>query len=787
MCIRDSPSTVGDDLEETVVVEDNTTDLVTVKTLASSDSAPDVGDTVTFEITVTNSGPSDATNVSLTDTLPAGLTATGLNGGITQGSYDATTGLFNIGSLAVGQSATLTLEGTVDAGQGGNTITNITTAATGDQVDSSTAGDDLDESVAVNAPQVVGAGVGVAKQVVGTPVLIANGNFDVVYELIVQNTGDVDLANLSLLEDFAVAFGSAAIGGGEIFLTTPPSDPSSTIVTNLNLQTDVEFIDQSQPSLLAVGDSFTVRFTIQVDPDAAGAPTVFNNQVTITGEAVDSNGDPILDGSGDPVVVTDLSDSGADPDGNNIGADGDTGGSDDPTPTVFPAADLVTVKTLASGDPTPDVGDTVTFQIVVTNNGDSDASGVSLNDFLPAGLTATANNGTVSQGSYDAATGIFEIGDLAVGETATLTLEGTVDVGQGGNTITNITTAATGDQIDPSTVGDDLDESVVVNAPAPVIPDIDPVPPPVPETPVASGSIPGVVFQDNNNDGVQDAGEVGIAGVQIVLTGTDVFGNPVQRVVFTDANGVYTFSDLPEGNFTVTQIQPQGFDDGIDAGSGIVGNDVISDIQLGAGQVITGNTFGEVFPIITPVTPEGVTGNPPRLPGFLPANLAPIGNQTSFGAPGQIYSGIPINQNSDPLTLDSGRRVLGGFSVSDGFFNEGGDVVDCGCDSACDCGTSTPIEVMPVQPIIEEGCGCGPVYSEGEVPMGKIDGQILGPVIEQTPEGFFEGASTEDVEEDQQNENDDDIAENEGSDNVAAPSFLKRISSWITPTNDIKA
>ena len=71
--------------------------------------------------------------------------------------------------------------------------------------------------------------------------------------------------------------------------------------------------------------------------------------------------------------------------------------------------------------------------------------------------------------------------------------------------------------------------------------------------------------------------------------------------------------------------------------------------------------------------------------------------------------------------------------------------------------------------------------------MGKIDGQILGPVIEQTPEGFFEGASTEDVEEDQQNENDEDIAENEDSDNVAAPSFLKRISSWITPTNDIKA
>ena len=120
------PTTFGDDLEEAVIV-DNTTNLVTVKTLASGDSTPDEGDTVTFDITVTNDGPISATNVSLTDLLPPGLTATGNNGGITQGSYDATTGIFTIGDLAVGQSATLTLEGTVDVGQAGNTITNVTT------------------------------------------------------------------------------------------------------------------------------------------------------------------------------------------------------------------------------------------------------------------------------------------------------------------------------------------------------------------------------------------------------------------------------------------------------------------------------------------------------------------------------------------------------------------------------------------------------------------------------------------------------------------------------------
>ena len=126
-------------------------------------------------------------------------------------------------------------------------------------------------------------------------------------------------------------------------------------------------------------------------------------------------------------------------------------------------ADLVTVKTLASGNSTPDEGDIVTFQIVVTNDGAAGATNVSLTDLLPPGLTATAINGTVTQGSYDPVTGLFDIGDLAQGASATLTLQGTVDVGQAGNTITNVTTAAAGDQSDLSTLGDDLEEEVVVN------------------------------------------------------------------------------------------------------------------------------------------------------------------------------------------------------------------------------------------------------------------------------------------------------------------------------------
>ena len=68
---QNDPSTVGDDLEEAVIVGVQAADLVTVKTLASGDATPDEGDIVTFEIAVTNIGPDTATNVSLTDS-PAG-------------------------------------------------------------------------------------------------------------------------------------------------------------------------------------------------------------------------------------------------------------------------------------------------------------------------------------------------------------------------------------------------------------------------------------------------------------------------------------------------------------------------------------------------------------------------------------------------------------------------------------------------------------------------------------------------------------------------------------------
>ena len=86
------------------------------------DAAPPEGDTVTYTVTVTNTGPSTATVVQLSDSLPAGVTFVSASPG--QGTYDSTTGAWFVGTLGVGSNATLTLQASVDAATSGTTITN---------------------------------------------------------------------------------------------------------------------------------------------------------------------------------------------------------------------------------------------------------------------------------------------------------------------------------------------------------------------------------------------------------------------------------------------------------------------------------------------------------------------------------------------------------------------------------------------------------------------------------------------------------------------------------------
>jgi uncharacterized repeat protein (TIGR01451 family) len=100
-------------------------DLSMTKTVSSA--SPNVGDTLTYTLTVHNAGPDNATGVSVTDLLPAGVAYVSDDSASSSTSYATSTGLWTIGSLANGASDTLNIVVTVNAAAG-QQVTNSATA-----------------------------------------------------------------------------------------------------------------------------------------------------------------------------------------------------------------------------------------------------------------------------------------------------------------------------------------------------------------------------------------------------------------------------------------------------------------------------------------------------------------------------------------------------------------------------------------------------------------------------------------------------------------------------------
>jgi uncharacterized repeat protein (TIGR01451 family) len=115
---------------------------------------------------------------------------------------------------------------------------------------------------------------------------------------------------------------------------------------------------------------------------------------------------------------------------------------------LFAAADAQAQADLSLGktvsNPTPNVGDTITFPITLTNSGPATANGVIVTDPLPAGLTFVSS--TASQGTYNSTTGVWTVGTLTNGATVTLQIQATV-VSPSTSTNTAVITAS--DQTDP--------------------------------------------------------------------------------------------------------------------------------------------------------------------------------------------------------------------------------------------------------------------------------------------------------------------------------------------------
>jgi uncharacterized repeat protein (TIGR01451 family) len=104
-------------------------DVSIVKTTTTTEA--ETGETVFFNITVSNAGPSTASNVVVTDTLPSGLTL--VLASPSQGTCSGTTTVTcNLGDILSGGNATITLQTTVTAISGTISNTASVTSADGD-------------------------------------------------------------------------------------------------------------------------------------------------------------------------------------------------------------------------------------------------------------------------------------------------------------------------------------------------------------------------------------------------------------------------------------------------------------------------------------------------------------------------------------------------------------------------------------------------------------------------------------------------------------------------------
>jgi hypothetical protein len=128
-------------------------------------------------------------------------------------------------------------------------------------------------------------------------------------------------------------------------------------------------------------------------------------------------------------------------------------------------------------------------------------------------------------------------------------------------------------------------------------------------------TLSGYVYEDTStggfNNGIKDPGEAGIPGTLITLSGTDDQG-AVSRTTTTDGTGLYSFTGLRPGSYTIAETQPAGYINGkttVGVQGGVQGNDVISAVPLPPNTNGYNNNFGELKPVI-----HVDIGQPPEFP-----------------------------------------------------------------------------------------------------------------------------------------------------------------------------
>ena len=345
------------------------------------------GDTLTYTMTVGNTGTADATGVAATETLPAGVSF--VSATTSTGTFDSTSGVWTVGTVAVGATETLTVTATVNAGTEGTTLV---------------------DRFAVSPPPGVGAPEvenpcpdDAAQSCASTDILPPPGSPELVQSKSVDQTtavpGDTVTYTMGVAND-----GTAAAAGVTATDTLPPGVAFVAADTHgagtYDAATGVWNI-----GTIASGTSATLTITATVNTGTEASTQINRFIVTSTGI---------------PVIVLDAC-------------------SDVPTEscastTVPGVPRLVQNKTVDQAS--APVGGTLTYTMTLANTGTGDATGVVAHDALPAGAGFVSAD-TNGFGTFDAATGAWNVGTIAAGTTATLTVTVTVEPQAAGSTLVN--------------------------------------------------------------------------------------------------------------------------------------------------------------------------------------------------------------------------------------------------------------------------------------------------------------------------------------------------------------
>jgi len=223
--------------------------------------------------------------------------------------------------------------------------------------------------------------IGLSKEVVGSPVRQSDGSYRIDFKLVAKNMGDVRLSDVSVVDDMAATFKDASVTVKSI-AATAPGVPNR----GYDGKTDIEMLTNTR---LEVGESTTITVTVIVKP---GTELSFLNQAVATGTSPAGRN------------VTDKSqDGGIDPNNN-----GDPTDNDDPTPikvppvapttTAAPEYDLALIKLEESSGPYTK-GDRLTYEIVVANQGQIPANSYQITDTLAAGTSLVPGQVWVANGN----------------------------------------------------------------------------------------------------------------------------------------------------------------------------------------------------------------------------------------------------------------------------------------------------------------------------------------------------------------------------------------------------